>query len=98
MGRQPFDDLVRLLALSDDEALAIFSLAPLEAIAGEVGHRPEIAILGAITAEAAEALGEGALPRWLRAGQPGGRPLDLLLRGDFAAFEDALARRVALSA
>jgi hypothetical protein len=88
------NDLVERLGLSDEEALAIFELAPLEAIAGEVGHRPEIAILDALTAEAAESLGAGMLGRWLRAGQPGARPLDLLAAGQFDAFEDALARRV----
>jgi hypothetical protein len=31
------------------------------------------------------------LSRWVRASGPRGRPLDLLLRRDFAAFEDALA-------
>ena len=92
---QPLSDLTRRLELSDDETLAIFSLAALEAIAGDVAHRPEITILDTITAEAEETLGEGALPRWLRAGRPGQRPLDMLIAGDFAAFEDALARRVA---
>jgi len=92
---RPLSDLVQRLALSDEEALAIFSLAPLEAIGGDVGHRPEVAILDVITAAAAERLGEGALPRWLRAGRPGERPLDLLAAGEFAAFEDALAERVA---
>jgi hypothetical protein len=31
------------------------------------------------------------LRRWVRASGPAGRPLDLLLRRDFGAFEDALA-------
>jgi hypothetical protein len=31
------------------------------------------------------------LRRWVRAAGPQGRPLELLLRRDFAAFEDALA-------
>jgi hypothetical protein len=92
---RPLSDLVQRLSLSDEEALAIFALAPLEAIGGDVGHRPEVAILDAITAEADETLGEGALARWLRAGRPGERPLDLLLAGDFRTFEDALAQRVA---
>jgi hypothetical protein len=92
---RPLSDLVQRLSLSDEEALAIFSLAPLEAIGGDVGHRPEVAILDAITAEAGETLGDGALPRWLRAGRAGERPLDLLLAGDFRAFEAALAQRVA---
>jgi hypothetical protein len=91
----PLSDLVLRLALTDEEALEIFSLAPLDAISGAVEHRPEIAILDAMTAEAAVLLGDGALPRWLRSGRPGERPLDLLRSGDFGAFEDALAQRVA---
>jgi hypothetical protein len=88
------NDLAVRLGLTDDEALAIFALQPLEAIAGDVGHRPEVAILDDLSREAQERLGPGALPRWLRAGPPGGRPLDLLIGGDFAAFEDALGRRL----
>lgn len=86
--------LVRRLQLSDDETLAIFGLDPLGAIAGDVAHRPELEILEAMTAEADELLGPGALARWLRAGQPPTRPLDRLLAGEFGAFEDALERRV----
>ncbi len=91
-------DLAGRLQLSDDETLAIFGLGALAAISGETAHRPEIAILDAITDDAARVLGDDALPRWLRAGPPGSRPLDLLLAGAFAAFEDALASRVALVA
>jgi hypothetical protein len=93
--KAPLSGLVERLALSDEEALAIFELDALSAIAGEVAHRPEVEILDALTAEAAELLGASALARWVRAGPPVGRPLDLLLAGDFDAFEDALARRVA---
>jgi hypothetical protein len=31
------------------------------------------------------------LRRWVRAAGPAGRPIDLLLKRDFAGFEDALA-------
>jgi len=86
--------LVERLALSDEEVLAIFDLDALDAIAGEVEHRPEVEILAALSAEADERLPPGALARWLRAGRPRSRPLDLLLGGDFGAFEDALARRI----
>ena len=86
--------LVDRLALSDEEVLAIFDLDALAAIAEEVEHRPEVEILAALSAEADERRGAGATARWLRAGRPRSRPLDLLLGGDFAAFEDALARRV----
>ena len=82
------------LELSDEETLAVFDLDALAAIAGESGHRPEVEILDTITQEAAEVLGQPVLARWLRAGPPSGRPLDLLLAGDFAGFEDALAARV----
>ena len=82
------------LELSDEETLAIFELDALGAIAGEVDHRPEVEILGVLTAEAEERLGPGALARWLRAGRAPARPLDLLLAGDFGGFEDALVRRV----
>ena len=91
----PLSGLVDRLALSDEEALAIFELDALEAISGDTAHRPEIAILDAITIEADERLGPGALPRWLRAGVAGARPLDLLIDHRFGAFEDALAQRVA---
>jgi hypothetical protein len=80
--------------LSDEETLAVFDLDALSAIAGESGHRPEVEILDAITEEAAERLTQPGLARWLRAGRPAERPLDLLLAGDFAGFEDALAARV----
>jgi hypothetical protein len=72
----------------------VFELDALSAIAGDAGHRPEVAILDELTVEAEELLGQPALARWLRAGLPSARPIDLLLGGDFAAFEDALARRV----
>jgi hypothetical protein len=91
---EPLSGLVARLGLSDDEALAIFELDALGAIAGDVAHRPEIVILDVLTADADERLGEGGLARWLRAGRPPARPIDLLLAGRFGAFEDALARRV----
>jgi len=91
---EPLSGLVARLGLSDDEALAIFELDALGAIGGDVAHRPEIVILDVLTAEADERLGEGGLARWLRAGRPPARPIDLLAAGRFGAFEDALARRV----
>jgi hypothetical protein len=87
--------VVERLALTDEETLAIFELDALAAIAGEVEHRPEVEILEVLTAEAAERLGADALARWVRAGPPAQRPLDLLLGGDFGAFEDALGVRLA---
>ena len=90
----PLSGLVARLGLSDEEALAIFQLDALGAIAGDVGHRPEVEILDVLTAEAGERLGEAALARWVRAGRDGASPIDLLLAGDFGAFEDALGRRL----
>jgi hypothetical protein len=78
--------LAERLGLSDDELLAILDTDPLSVVAGELDHRPELPILLALTEELDPAL----LRRWLRARGPDGRPLDLLLRHDFAAFEDAL--------
>ena len=39
-------------------------------------------------------LPEVVVARWVRAGRAGASPLDLLLAGDFGAFEDALGRRL----
>lgn len=70
------------LGLTDDELLAILDVDPLTLVAGdELPHRPELALLLALTDEHDPAL----LRRWVRTG-----PLDLLLARDFAAFEDAL--------
>jgi hypothetical protein len=81
------------LGLSDEELMAVLDADPLSVIAGDLGHRPEIGILLDLTAEAEERAGGEVLRRWLRSGSSaaGRRPLDLLLRRDFAAFEDALA-------
>ena len=64
---------------------------PLTVITGALDHRPELPILLDLLAEAEERAGAPVLRRWLRAVGPSGRPLDLLLARDFAAFEDALA-------
>ena len=76
------------LGLSDDELMTMLDADPLSVIADDLDHRPEIGILLALTEEAEEQAGGEVLRRWLRTGaRP---PLDLLLRRDFAAFEDAL--------
>ena len=79
-----------LLGLSEDELLAILDADPLEAIGGELEHRPELPILLDLLADAEERAGAPVLRRWVRASGPGGRPLDLLLAREFGAFEDAL--------
>ncbi len=82
--------LIGLLGLTDDEALEVFAVDPLSLISGELDHRPELPILAVLARAAAQQAGETGLRRWLRAPGPAGRPIDLLVAGDFAAFEDAL--------
>ena len=60
---------------------------PLTVVAGDLDHKPELPILLDLLAEHDGA----ALRRWVRTDGPKGRPIDLLLVRDFAAFEDALA-------
>jgi hypothetical protein len=81
--------LQSLLALSDDELLAILDSDPLSVITGEEDARPEIRILLQLLAEPEQTHGAPTLRRWLRAGSPS--PLELLLKRDFGGFEDALA-------
>jgi hypothetical protein len=76
------------LGLSDEELLATLAVDPLTLIgADHLPQRPELPLLLALTESHDPAL----LRRWLRTTGPRGRPLDLLLARDFAAFEDALA-------
>jgi hypothetical protein len=83
--------LMDRLGLTDDELCLALDADPLTLIAGELDHKPQLPILLALTEEAAERVQAGALRRWLRTSGPSGRPLDLLLARDYAAFEDALA-------
>ncbi len=64
---------------------------PLTILTGELDHKPELPILLDLLAEAEERAGAPVLRRWVRASGPSGRPLDVLLARDFAAFENALA-------
>lgn len=80
--------LMTRLGLTDDELMRILDADPLSVITDDLAHRPEIGILLALTEEAEERVGAEVLRRWLRAGAE--RPLDALLRRDFAKFEDAL--------
>ena len=83
--------LQALLGLSDEELLEALGADPLDVLSGDADVLPEVPVLRALAEEAAERSGEPVLRRWIRASGPAGRPLDLLLRRDFAAFEDALA-------
>ena len=87
----PAADLMQRLGLSDDELCDVLDADPLTVITGELDHRPELAILLALTAEAGERVGPQTLRSWLRRSGPGGVPLEHLKARDFAAFEDDLA-------
>jgi hypothetical protein len=76
-----------LLGLSDDELLTVLDADPLEVVSGDLDHKPELPILLDLLAEHEDT----SLQRWVRTEGPKGRPIDLLLNRDFAAFEDALA-------
>ena len=82
--------LQELLGLEDEELLRVLDADPLAVITGEIEHKPELPILLDLLAEAEESAGAPVLRRWVRATGPAGRPLELLLARDFAAFEDAL--------
>ena len=83
--------LMDRLGLSEDELCRVLGVDPLTVIAGELEDKPQLPILLALTEEGAERVGEDVLRRWLRAAGPRGRPIDHLLAGEFAAFEDDLA-------
>jgi hypothetical protein len=55
-------------------------------VSGDLDHKPELPILLDLLAEHEDT----SLTRWVRTEGPAGRPIDLLLRRDFAAFESAL--------
>jgi hypothetical protein len=78
------------LGLSEEELCEVLGADPLTVITGELDHVPALPILLALTEEAAERVGEEVLRRWTRAAGPTGRPLEHLLKQDFAAFEDDL--------
>lgn len=78
------------LGLSDDELCEVLAVDPIAVITGELDHRPELQILLALTAEAAERVGGTTLRSWLRRSGPNGVPFEHLRTRDFEAFEDAL--------
>jgi hypothetical protein len=82
--------LMDLLGLSEDELCQILDADPLTLLSGQLEHRGELPILLDLLGDAAQQAGPATLRRWVRASGPQGRPLDALLRRDFAAFEDAL--------
>jgi hypothetical protein len=83
--------LLDLLGLSEDELCEVLDVDALTLLSGQLDHRSELPILLDILDEASERAGPAVLRRWVRASGPAGRPIDALLRRDFAAFEDAVA-------
>lgn len=88
-------ELMELLGLDEDELCRVLAVDPLTLLSGQLDHRPELGILLDLLAEARAVAGAAVLRRWARASGPRGRPLDLLLARDFAAFEDALGELAA---
>jgi hypothetical protein len=86
---------MELLALSEDELCQTLDVDPLTLLSGQLDHRGELPILLDLLDEASERGGPRVLRRWVRAAGPSGRPIDALLRRDFAAFEDAVAELAA---
>ncbi len=87
---------MELLGLDEDELCRVLDVDPLSLLSGQLQHRSELPLLLTMLDEAGAQLGPAVLRRWVRSRGPHGRPLDALLRRDFAAFEDAvddLARR-----
>jgi hypothetical protein len=83
--------LMDLLGLTEEELCTTLAVDPLTLLSGQLDHRPELAILLDLLAEAEEEVGAAVLRRWVRATGPAGRPLDALLARDFATFEDQVA-------
>jgi hypothetical protein len=79
-----------LLGLTEDELCRTLGVDPLTLLSGQLEHRPELPILLDLLADAEERAGAPMLRRWVRATAPRGRPIELLVGQDFAAFEDAL--------
>src|ERR1700745_339090 len=84
--------LMELLGLSEDELCRALDVDPLTLLSGQLDHRPELPILLDLLYESSERAGPAVLSRWVRAPGPSDRPVDALLRRDFAAFEDALGQ------
>ncbi len=83
--------LMEVLGLSDEELCGLLGADPLTLLSGQLEHRGELPILLDLLDESAARVGPDVLARWVRAEGPAGRPIDALMRRDFAAFEDALS-------
>ena len=85
--RTSASELQELLGLTDEELLEVLGSTPVDLLTGEEDEREDVRVLVAITRDAAD---PAVLRRWVRAAGPHGRPLDLLLRRDLAAYEAAV--------
>ena len=83
--------LMELLGLTEDELCQTLAVDPLSLLSGQLDHVSELPILLDLLSEAEQRAGAKVLARWVRAPGPAGRPIDALVRRDFATFEDALA-------
>lgn len=84
--------LMELLGLSEEELCRILDADPLALLSGQLEHRSELPILLDLLDDASARAGPTVLRRWIRTRGAGGRPVDALLRRDFATFEDLLAQ------
>ncbi len=82
--------LMEMLGLDEDELCRVLDVDPLTLLSGQIEHSAELPILLALLSEAEARAGAAVLRRWVRANGPRGRPIEALLRRDFAAFEDAV--------
>jgi hypothetical protein len=82
--------LMELLGLNEDELCHTLAVDPLTLLSGQLDHVGELPILLDLLADAQERAGATVLRRWVRAAGPFGRPIDALVRRDFATFETAL--------
>jgi hypothetical protein len=82
--------LMELLGLTEEELCAVLESEPLALLSGQLEHGPELPILLDLLGETAEQASPAVLRSWVRSGPAGKRPIDALLRRDFAGFEDAL--------
>jgi hypothetical protein len=90
VARTSSSELQRILGLTDEEILVVLGSSPLDLISGQEDEREDLRVLMALLSDAEEKAGAATLRRWVRSGPLTQRPIDLLARHDFAAFETAL--------
>jgi hypothetical protein len=83
--------LMELLGLTEDELCRVLDVDALALLSGQLVHNHELPILLDLLDEAAERAGAAVLRRWVRSATSLGRPIDALVKRDFATFETQLA-------